>query len=409
MTAFLMRLPEGGVVAIDAPWGDGKTWFARHWHSKLESEGFRTAYIDCFQRDHVEDPFLLVAGELLELAKQSEPKARQKLMDAGKKLAVTLLPSAVKFMANAAGHWAIGNAHLGEDIAKTIADAEGSAVASLEGMVSKRLREYDADKKSVEGFRASLTELAETHDKPIIIFVDELDRCRPDFAVKTVERIKHFFDVPHVVFVLLMNRRQLVAAIEGVYGANIDAGAYLGKFIQLSLTLPKRLSVERHARDDNRQHCAATLRYYGFPAAEAADQFANSMGTLGTLFGMSLRDMERAAVLYSFAQPLNVAAPNVAWPIALKLTRPDLFKRLQANDIGAHQEAYQLAASTKMRAPDMEWLLAFFEELHNNGASAFTRALPEPAAQQLKQSGHWRNAKDYLSWLFGRVDMTVSD
>lgn len=68
LTAFVDRLPDGAVIAIDAPWREGKTWFGRHWHAQLVAAGYRTAYIDCFQRDHIEDPFLMIAGELLEMA-----------------------------------------------------------------------------------------------------------------------------------------------------------------------------------------------------------------------------------------------------------------------------------------------------------------------------------------------------
>jgi len=59
--------------------------------------------------------------------------------------------------------------------------------------------------------------------------VDELDRCRPDFALGLLERIKHLFDVEGIAFVLLVNRSQIEGYIRTVYG-NADAEAYLLKF-----------------------------------------------------------------------------------------------------------------------------------------------------------------------------------
>ena len=67
-----------------------------------------------------------------------------------------------------------------------------------------------------------------------------MDRCKPNFAVSLIERIKHYFDVPNVVFILLLNKEQLENAIKGVYGINTDATKYLDKFINFYFNLPKQ-------------------------------------------------------------------------------------------------------------------------------------------------------------------------
>lgn len=408
LTGFLTRLPDGAVIAIDAPWGEGKTWFGRHWHAQLVADGYRAAYIDCFQRDHVEDPFLMVAGELLEMAKAGQPAARRALMKAGKKLGAALLPAAAKFALNAAGHWAVGNAQLGEDVAKATQSMEESAASSLEKFVSKRLEDYEADKKSVGGFRKALADMAAEGEKPVVVFVDELDRCRPDFAVRTVERIKHFFGVPRVVFVLLMNRRQLVAAIEGVYGPRVEADAYLGKFVQLSLALPKNVSIDIHAEDDNRKHCEATLARYGFPRSDATSEFTSLFGVLATCFELSLRDIERGVILFSIAQPVTAFAMEFAWPIALKLKKPDLFRRLLSDEAAAHGEAYKLAADLAKGESGVDRVLTFLAELHNCGSTGFKNPLPQEQAEMMGAMTRIRGPKAMLQTLFRRVDLSVT-
>jgi hypothetical protein len=76
--------------------------------------------------------------------------------------------------------------------------------------------------------------------KPLVYMVDELDRCNPTFAVKVLERIKHLFDVPNVVFVLSIDKRQLACSVKGFYGSNeIDADEYLRRFIDVDYYLPK--------------------------------------------------------------------------------------------------------------------------------------------------------------------------
>lgn len=408
LTRFLSRLPDGAVMAIDSPWGDGKTWFGKRWCASLNDQGFQTAYIDCFQRDHLDDPFTMIAGEFIELAKGATPAVKTKLLDTGKKLGAALLPAATKFAVNTIGHWAIGKADLAEDLTKAVKALDASAAEALETLVASHLADYQASKKSLDAFKQTLAELSSESEKPIVIFLDELDRCRPDFAVRTIERVKHFFDSPGIVFVLLLNRRQLAAAVEGIYGPKVDADAYLSKFIPLSLTLPKMVSVERHGDDDNRKHAKAELVRLGFPLTDLNNGFATMLGVFATLFDFSLRDIERATVLYSFAQPTNTASAAFSWPIAIKLHRPDLYKRLRTNDPLAHSEARKVTASLKEIAPDAEWLLSFFEAIHASGEAQFKAHLPAEHNQTLMAQGHWSTPKRYFSWLLDRIDLSVA-
>lgn len=72
---------------------------------------------------------------------------------------------------------------------------------------------------------------------PIIIIVDELDRCRPTYAIKLLEEIKHLFDVPGLVFVFGLFEQQLARSISGAYGPNFDGSTYLRRFINRTYSL----------------------------------------------------------------------------------------------------------------------------------------------------------------------------
>ena len=76
----------------------------------------------------------------------------------------------------------------------------------------------------------------EDSSKPLLFFIDELDRCRPTFAIEMLERIKHLFDVKNMVFVLSIDKKQLEAITAAVYGERIDASEYLRRFIDLVFT-----------------------------------------------------------------------------------------------------------------------------------------------------------------------------
>ena len=69
--------------------------------------------------------------------------------------------------------------------------------------------------------------------------IDELDRCRPSYAVELLEIAKHLFSVDRIVFVLAVNRSELVHSIKALYGSEFDAQGYLGRFFDVDIRLPE--------------------------------------------------------------------------------------------------------------------------------------------------------------------------
>ena len=197
---------EGLVLAIDASWGEGKTTFARMWMQALKNQGITPAYYDAFAEDNSTDPFLSFSSCLYDAL--------------GIQLFRFFSTKIIK----------ISNQYLKS---KTGID----------------LKNFFNRKKAVEELRTYLSSKAETIKEKnqgcsLIILIDELDRCRPDSALQLLERIKHIFSVPHIAFVLLINRRQLEEQVKARYGSGIDAENYLHKFIHLNLHLPKKESSD---------------------------------------------------------------------------------------------------------------------------------------------------------------------
>lgn len=83
-----------------------------------------------------------------------------------------------------------------------------------------------------------MTNWSEKESNPIVIIIDELDRCRPDYAVKTLETLKHFFDIPGFVFILSIDEKQLKSSVKKLFGTDNFDG-YKRKFINNSFILPK--------------------------------------------------------------------------------------------------------------------------------------------------------------------------
>ncbi len=113
-----------------------------------------------------------------------------------------------------------------------------------ESFAEQRLSRYTEACKSVKAFRSVLQEAAGSLRKangnlPLIVAIDELDRCRPSYAVELLEVAKHLFAVDHIVFVLAVNCEQLAHAVRALYGNGFDAEGYLRRFFDVDCQLPE--------------------------------------------------------------------------------------------------------------------------------------------------------------------------
>ena len=123
---------------------------------------------------------------------------------------------------------------LDDETAKEVLDVIGASeedISSFVGaMAEEQLRAQEAAEEALARFREYLgetvTALTEKEQDParrkIIIFVDELDRCRPTYAIEVLECVKHLFSVEGLVFVLALDDEQLRNTIASVYGAGFD-------------------------------------------------------------------------------------------------------------------------------------------------------------------------------------------
>ena len=220
------------VMAIDAPWGAGKTTFLKMWSQHLRNKGFPIVEFNAWETDHAEDPFVALAAELKEGLKAfGDGSLTEKInatTDAAKQVALRTIPGIIR----------IATAGV-LDVQPLIKEA-GTLLASY---AEKRLERYKDDQESINRFRNKLQEMANTlaqsKKHPLMVFIDELDRCRPSYAVALIEVAKHLFEADHVVFVLAVNRTQLTHSISVLYGSDFDATGYLRRFFDIDFRLPE--------------------------------------------------------------------------------------------------------------------------------------------------------------------------
>ena len=231
LSPVLLNAEAPLVFALDAPWGGGKTTFIRLWQSYLARESKACLYLNAWESDFSEDPLLPLLAEFDDLlVDEDDESTAKKAMNKAKKYAPGLLKSTALAATKAA---TFGALDLDKEYEKLIADV-------AEDLTGNLVDSFKVQKATLTKFKELVAESLDVlpeGQQNLIIFVDELDRCRPTYAIELLERIKHLFDVERIVFVLAVNRDQLSKSLQGVYGTNFDGMQYLKRFIDLDYQL----------------------------------------------------------------------------------------------------------------------------------------------------------------------------
>jgi hypothetical protein len=151
--------------------------------------------------------------------------------------------------------------------------AEKLAERALDKFFDVALKAHVMREQAVADLRDSIGDLLEylvAQQKirlPLFVFVDELDRCRPDYAIRLLEGVKHLFDAQGVCFVFSTNLVQLAASARGVYGGDFDASRYLQRFFAFQFQLPRAddLAFARMLMTDALLPKLQVRKYSGLP------------------------------------------------------------------------------------------------------------------------------------------------
>ncbi len=224
LTRLVVNLDEGPcVLAVDAAWGAGKTTFLRMWIQHLRNQEFPVVEFNAWETDFSEEPFVILSTELIDGIRSGETK---QLTEASEKVLRCVVPFAIRLAAS------------------TVPGASQTLGERAASYVEERLSGHREARKSVAEFKRVLqgiaAELFEANgNRPLIVAIDELDRCRPSYAVELLEVAKHLFAVDRIVFVLAVNLDQLAYSVRALYGSDFDAKGYLRRFFDVDFYLPE--------------------------------------------------------------------------------------------------------------------------------------------------------------------------
>lgn len=319
LTDIVREQDQPFVVSVDGGWGTGKTFLLKRWKQGLEKQGWQAIYYNAWEDDFADDPLLAIIAQFSEHAGPSLKERAVKLVE----VAGPLLSYGASLAAGMLG--------------------AGVAVPPLPTRAAspeERLNDYLEKLAAKNELKALLRELAADVQRdtgqPLVFVIDELDRCRPTFAIELLERVKHIFDVPNMVFAFGINRSELLKSLQSVYG-EIDAGVYLRRFFDMEFTLPEPdadrfcMSLFRRYRVD-RFFTELDTDSFQRPHEQQFTEIAWGLPTLLGYMGLSLRDMDYCIRLLALAtrdmEPRRSSYPMLLMPlIAVKIGNPDLYRR----------------------------------------------------------------------------------
>lgn len=251
------------VLNINANWGQGKSFFLDRFAQDLMQEGHLVARVNAWSDDHAEDPYIAIMAAIDEvfepLTKKPGPVSRA--WNATKRGAGPIVLKVGTSMLKA-----VIKKHVGvsiDEIADIITDENSSgaeeppgdlieegvkeATAEIEKLFDASMEAFIASFKKTDramaDFRIKLAKsvlsISESKSPPLFILIDELDRCRPTYAVQLLERVKHLFNVDGVIFVFATNVDQLQHSINSAYGAGFNGDRYLNRFFDRTFALPE--------------------------------------------------------------------------------------------------------------------------------------------------------------------------
>lgn len=336
------------VLCINAPWGQGKTTFLKMWQTYLQNEdnGFETIYFDSWKNDFTDDALVAILGEIssfIDTFKDDNEEINNKFKKA--------TGVATKFLRKGVPALIKGATYNFLDLDSGI---ENAAAALAESVTNDVIDHYVKSKKSLDDFKELLTELASdiSSDKPIVFIIDELDRCRPNFAIEVLEKVKHFFSVKNIVFVLGADKEQLGNSMKMLYGNELDVSEYLRRFIDFDYALPK---------PDNKQFIGALFEKYKFDSRMIRNRdYPEALAIFSMLFngyGVTFRQQEHCCSLLNIAIRASNLGENLHIPLLCFLITTKI----------CNQEQYEQFVKNKISQSDV--IKDFKNKMIQNGIS----------------------------------------
>ena len=336
LSDLLDRIEDPLVVALDGRWGTGKSYFLKRWvgaHRGQNNGRALTLYFDAFANDYQSDPLVALVAALSERL----PPAERSKLDRMKKVAFSFAKPLTKIGLNLI---TLGAQQQLDELADAVVDVANDGAQEV---AEKFWEREEGRQQGMQAFRAGLAQLikaeAGADPTPLVIVIDELDRCRPDYALEVLEVIKHFFAVPMVHFVLGVNLKAMENSVKARYGHEIDATSYLQKFISLTVSLPDQVG-QHNKIPAVLAYAQSAAHEMGLPKQYIEEIVERQLPVVVRKNAVSIRDVGKilgaVAILHPEAHNPRLYGGWRALTVSLIITRvirKDVFEKMIAGDL----------------------------------------------------------------------------
>lgn len=233
---MLIAVEPPYTFVIDAPWGSGKSFFVKqvaralqmtnpalsqgsakpsttfgNIDEELHKKPYLPIYFNAWEDDHFDNPILPILASIASTTGEKSVKGGEDFRKG--------IIGAIEAAASLVGY--------GGDINGVIENFSGT------DFLEQYKNERELRGKIDELIKSNLLKIADR----AVIFIDELDRCRPEFAIKVLEQTKTLFQQENIVVVYSTDITQLAHSLQGIYGPRFDGRKYLERFYDKRLEL----------------------------------------------------------------------------------------------------------------------------------------------------------------------------
>ncbi|MGB2784770.1 KAP family P-loop NTPase fold protein [Psychrobacter sp.] len=280
-------------MIIDGKWGTGKTEFCFKLKNLIEADNlnnYKVGYVNAFQADHANEPLLTLIAEVAGFYGEDDDRRKSFIKNA---IPYLRLVSGIGIKAIASLAFGKYAADIPDEFQEGMEAIEEGSDSFIDQSLESMIKDQVEAEKNLSTLKEALKNIAATN--PVILLIDELDRCRPDFAVMMLETIKHVFDVENVQIILVTNAEQLKATIKHSYGSDTDSHSYLYKFFKYQINLPTTSKgPENQSIENNITYFRATVQASNVISQEFKEnEFIYDIPTFLDLSKLSLRNIEQ--------------------------------------------------------------------------------------------------------------------
>jgi KAP family P-loop domain len=399
LTKMVQNIPSPFVLSINASWGMGKTTLLKLWKAYLEqsTQGFRCIYFSAWENDFTDEPITALLSEIKSEVDKVEADGKtdltegfDELVKKGQRIALRSVSTLLKVAVRIATKNALSAEEL-KDIFKDDEKMKDSIAGDIGDFAKSEVQSYLDKKQAMTDFQSQLKDFVKffaayqmpvsEQPKPLVIFIDELDRCRPSYAIELMETVKHLFSVEGVVFVLGIDMEQLGKSASVLYGQAMNTEGYFRRLIdyEFVLPLPKIEILVKHLHSSIIQISSRSdftpqqKKYF----AEQENKIVGIICELAKEFALSMRDIENLYRRYQIVfllQPkhlLNAYDFTLFW-LVIKMKFSETYSDLLANLF-----KYPINTSNSLDAKDI------FEVLNENKQIARFLQRPETYIREI--------------------------